>query len=137
MAEPDPVQRPGIVAPGVTVASPAAHLQGPSRSSDVRTGPGAVIGTIEGEELVPQVHIGTEAPRLRLADSLSGLCVRTGELQRSDDLETDPRVRHNAYRDLGVRSLLAVPASPFPAVPLPARRAANRTDLESITDSLD
>ena len=45
LAEPDPVQRPGIVVPGMTLASPAAHLQGPSRSSDVRTGPGAVTGT--------------------------------------------------------------------------------------------
>ncbi len=70
---------------------------------------GAVIESIEGEELVPQVHIGTEAPRLRLADSLSGLCVRTGELQRSDDLLADPRIGHDAYRAIGVRSLLAAP----------------------------
>jgi PAS domain S-box-containing protein len=70
---------------------------------------GAVIESIEGEELVPQVHIGTEAPRLRLADSLSGLCVRTGEVQRSDDVLGDSRVGHDAYRAIGVRSLLAAP----------------------------
>lgn len=70
---------------------------------------GAVIESIEGEELVPQVHLGTEAPRLGLDNSLSGLCVRTGELQRSDDLLADPRVGHEAYRAIGVRSLLAVP----------------------------
>ena len=70
---------------------------------------GAVIESIEGEELVPQVHIGTEAPRLRLADSLSGLCVRTGELQRSDDVLADPRIGHDAYRAIGIRSLLAAP----------------------------
>jgi PAS domain S-box-containing protein len=70
---------------------------------------GAVIEVIEGEELVPQVSIGTEAPRLRLADSLSGLCVRTGELQRSDEAFNDPRIGHDAYRRLGIRSLLAVP----------------------------
>ena len=70
---------------------------------------GAVIESIEDDELVPQVHIGTEAPRLRLADSLSGLCVRTGELQRSDDVLTDPRIGHDAYQAVGVRSLLAVP----------------------------
>lgn len=45
LAEPGPVQRPGIVVPGVTVASPAAHLPGPSRSSDVRTAPGTLTGT--------------------------------------------------------------------------------------------
>ncbi len=70
---------------------------------------GAVIEAIEGDELVPQVHIGTEAPRLRLADSLSGLSVRTGELQRSDDVQNDPRIGHEVYRQIGVRSLLAVP----------------------------
>jgi PAS domain S-box-containing protein len=70
---------------------------------------GAVIEAIDGDELAPQVHIGTEAPRLRLADSLSGLCVRTGELQRSDDVFTDSRIGHDAYRQLGIRSMLAVP----------------------------
>ncbi|MGH7579182.1 MAG: PAS domain S-box protein, partial [Gemmatimonadales bacterium] len=70
---------------------------------------GSVIEVIEGEELVPQVHIGTEPPRLGLADSLSGLCVRTGELQRSDDVFDDPRIGHDAYRRIGIRSLLAVP----------------------------
>ena len=70
---------------------------------------GAVIESIEGEELVPQVHIGTEAPRLRLADSLSGLCVRTGELQRSEDVLNDQRIGHDAYRALGIRSLIAAP----------------------------
>jgi hypothetical protein len=50
---------------------------------------GSVIESIEGDELVPLVHIGLEAPRIRIEGSLSGLCVRTGELQRSDDVLTD------------------------------------------------
>ncbi len=79
------------------------------RSQRLTGATGAVLEAIEGDELVPQVHIGTEAPRLRIENSLSGLCVRTGELQRSDDLTIDPRVDHNAYTPLGVRSLLAVP----------------------------
>ena len=70
---------------------------------------GAVIEAIEGDELVPQVHVGTEAPRLRLADSLSGLAVRSGELQRADDVFNDPRIGHDAYRKIGVRSILVVP----------------------------
>jgi PAS domain S-box-containing protein len=70
---------------------------------------GAVIEAIEGEELVPQVQIGSEAPRLGLTDSLSGLCVRTGELERSGDVFNDPRIGHDAYRRLGIRSLLVVP----------------------------
>ncbi|HEX6107059.1 MAG TPA: PAS domain S-box protein [Gemmatimonadales bacterium] len=70
---------------------------------------GAVIEAIEGDELVPLAHIGTAAPRLKVEGSLSGLCVRTGELQRSDDVLSDPRIEHTAYHDLGVRSLLVVP----------------------------
>jgi PAS domain S-box-containing protein len=79
------------------------------RSQGLTGATGSVIEAIEGEELVPLVHIGLEAPRIGIEGSLSGLCVRTGELQRSDDVLTDPRVTHSAYRDLGVRSLLAVP----------------------------
>lgn len=45
LAEPEPVHRPGIVVPGVTVASPAAHLQGPFPSSELRQGTSAVAGT--------------------------------------------------------------------------------------------
>jgi PAS domain S-box-containing protein len=70
---------------------------------------GAVIEAIEGEDLVPRIHLGTDAPRLKLANSLSGLCVRTGELQRSDDIEHDTRIGHRGHQELGVKSLLAVP----------------------------
>jgi len=79
------------------------------RSQGLTGASGAVIEAIEGEDLVPLVHVGTEAPRLTVGTSLSGLCVRTGELQRSDDLDADPRVGHQSYRSLGIRSLLAVP----------------------------
>ena len=79
------------------------------RSQGITGASGAVIEAIEGEDLVPLVHVGTDAPRLKMSSSLSGLSVRTGELQRSDDLETDPRIGHQAYRRLGIRSLLVVP----------------------------
>ncbi|HEU4681507.1 MAG TPA: GAF domain-containing protein, partial [Gemmatimonadales bacterium] len=64
---------------------------------------------IEGEDLVPLVHVGTEAPRLKVASSLSGICVGTGELQRCDDTLTDTRLPQQPYRDLGIRSILVVP----------------------------
>ena len=70
---------------------------------------GVVVELLDGDELVPQVTIGVESPRLRVDDSLSGAAVRTGELQRSDDVLSDPRVRHDAYRAQEIRSLLAVP----------------------------
>jgi PAS domain S-box-containing protein len=79
------------------------------RSLGLTGASGAVIEVIEGEDLVPIVHVGTEAPRLKLGSSLSGICVQTGELQRSDDTFTDPRVAHQAYRELGIHSLLVAP----------------------------
>lgn len=79
------------------------------RSQALTGASGVVIESIEGEDLVPLVQIGTDAPRLKLNSSLSGICVRTGELQRSDDTFTDERIAHQAYRELGIRSLLIVP----------------------------
>jgi PAS domain S-box-containing protein len=79
------------------------------RSKELTGASGAVIEAIEGEDLVPIVHVGTEAPRLKLSTSLSGICVQTGELQRSDDTFSDPRVAHQAYRELGIHSLLVAP----------------------------
>ncbi|HJX87635.1 MAG TPA: PAS domain S-box protein, partial [Gemmatimonadales bacterium] len=79
------------------------------RSQRLTGASGAVIETIEGDELVPQVSIGAEAPRLPVKGSLSGLSIRTGELQRSDDAWNDPRIEHTHNRDLGIRSLLVAP----------------------------
>jgi PAS domain S-box-containing protein len=79
------------------------------RSQGLTGASGVVIEAIQGEDLVPLVHVGTEAPRLKLSSSLSGICVRTGELQRSDETFSDPRVDHPYYRELGIHSLLVVP----------------------------
>ena len=51
-------------------------------------------------------HLGT---RVDLHSSLTGLAVRTGHLQRSDDTEADPRVDLAACRRLSVASLVCVP----------------------------
>ncbi|HEX2250018.1 MAG TPA: PAS domain S-box protein [Gemmatimonadales bacterium] len=79
------------------------------RSQGLTGASGVVIESVEGDDLVPLIHVGTEAPRLSLSSSLSGLAVRTGELQRCDDTLTDARIGHEAYRDLGVRSILVMP----------------------------
>jgi PAS domain S-box-containing protein len=79
------------------------------RSKGLTGASGAVIEAVQGEDVVPLMHLGTEAPRLKLSSSLSGLCVRTGELQRSDDIATDPRIGHQAYSQLGIRSLMVLP----------------------------
>ena len=79
------------------------------RSKDLTGASGAVIEALEGDDLVPQISVGTEAPRLQMATSLSGLSIRTGELQRCDDIAADSRITPEGYRDLGIRSLLVVP----------------------------
>ena len=79
------------------------------RSRGLTGAGGAVIEMLQGDELVPVVRIGIESPQLPVAGSLSGTCVRTGELQRCDDVLTDPRITHTAYHEQGIRSLLAVP----------------------------
>ena len=79
------------------------------RSRALTGATGVVIERLEGDELVPQLRIGVESPPLQVGNSLSGVCVRTGELQRSDDILTDSRVGHDAYHRQGIRSILAVP----------------------------
>jgi PAS domain S-box-containing protein len=79
------------------------------RSRGLTGASGAVIEAIEGEDVVPLVHVGTAAPQLKMNASLSGICVRTGELQRCDDTQSDSRVPHQAYQELGIRSILVVP----------------------------
>jgi diguanylate cyclase (GGDEF)-like protein len=77
---------------------------------------GANAGVIEiadGEEMVCRVTTGEATPflgvRLKMATSLSGLCVREGLVLRSDDTATDPRVDTEACRRVNARSMLCVP----------------------------
>ncbi|HKH82978.1 MAG TPA: PAS domain S-box protein, partial [Gemmatimonadales bacterium] len=79
------------------------------RSMGLTRASGAVIESIEGDDLVPLVHVGSEAPRLKVSSSLSGLSLRTGELQRCDDVLVDSRIPQDPYREMGIRSILVVP----------------------------
>ncbi len=79
------------------------------RSMGLTGASGAVIERPEGDDLVPQISVGVEAPRLTTAGSLSGLAIESGELQRSDDVAADPRIIQGQYQELGIRSVLAVP----------------------------
>jgi PAS domain S-box-containing protein len=69
----------------------------------------ALIEMVEGDGLVPKVDTGAPAGAPRVETSLSGVCVRTGEVQRCDDTAEDRRVDPDIPRRLGIRSLLAVP----------------------------
>lgn len=74
---------------------------------------GAVVELAEGDEMVYTATAGslqgTEGLRLRLAGSLSGRAVRTGEVLVSHDTETDDRVDLAACRRVHARSMICVP----------------------------
>lgn len=74
---------------------------------------GAVVELAEGEDMVYRATSGLAQEqlglRLKLKGSLSGLCVRTGEILTSVDSEQDPRVNLAACRKLGLRSMIVLP----------------------------
>lgn len=76
---------------------------------------GSVIEMVEGDELVYRAANGVAAAhvglRLKIATSLSGRCVETGEILCCDDTETDARVDLAACRRMGIRSMVVVPLS--------------------------
>ena len=74
---------------------------------------GVVVELVEGEYMVYRCtsqaiahHVGI---RLLRSNSLSGLCVRTAEVLRCDDAESDSRVDAAACRKVGVRSMVCTP----------------------------
>jgi diguanylate cyclase (GGDEF)-like protein len=84
-----------------------------NRAARLTRAAGAVVEIAEGASMVYRAasgagnaFVGTSLP---IATSLSGLCVRTGQVLRCDDAESDPRVDLAACRRVGVRSMLVVP----------------------------
>ena len=73
---------------------------------------GAAIGLSKGREMVCMAAQGT-APdvgaRLDPQSGFSGMCARKRRILLCDDAETDPRVDLAACRQLGTRSMIAVP----------------------------
>jgi len=74
---------------------------------------GAAIVLVRDGEMVCRASSGANAPELGAPlGSQSGLtaeCVKTRQVQRCDDAQTDPRVDAEASRSLGVRSLTIFP----------------------------
>lgn len=86
-----------------------------SRSQSLLRASGAAIaleGT-EAETLICRASSGESAPPrgsvFHAGSGFSGECVRTGELLRCDDTESDDRVDRESCRALGIRSMLAAP----------------------------
>lgn len=74
---------------------------------------GVVVELVEGDEMVYRAAIGTVVDyvgfRLKIQNSISGLCVLNNEVLRSDDTEKDSRVNVEACRKVGARSLVVAP----------------------------
>ncbi len=77
------------------------------------TATGAAVALLRDGEMVCRASSGTGAPdlgtRLNTQFGLSGACLRTRQVERCDNTETDPRVDGAAMLEFDVRSILIVP----------------------------
>src|SRR6184192_2097738 len=74
---------------------------------------GAAIALREGDEMICRASSGQSAPelgaRLQVNSGLSGESVRTRQILRCDNAETDPRVNQESCRLLGIASVVVMP----------------------------
>jgi N-acetylmuramoyl-L-alanine amidase/putative methionine-R-sulfoxide reductase with GAF domain len=74
---------------------------------------GLGIALAENNEIVLRASAGSIKPdlgaRIQRDSAFSGACFRTAQIIRCDDTETDERVNLDACRQLGARSMVAVP----------------------------
>jgi len=74
---------------------------------------GIGIALAENNEIVLRASAGEIKPdvgqRIQRDSAFSGACFRTAQIIRCDDTETDDRVNLHACRQLGARSMVAVP----------------------------
>ena len=74
---------------------------------------GAAIALREGNEMVCRASSGSSAPelgaRLQVNSGLSGESVRTRQILRCDNAETDSRVNQESCRLLGIASVVVMP----------------------------
>ncbi len=74
---------------------------------------GAIVEYTEGDEMVYRGASGFTSPllgtRAKREANLSGLCVRLGQVLRSDDIVLDPRVDPGSFHEVGIRSMVVAP----------------------------
>jgi diguanylate cyclase len=84
-----------------------------TRGQELTKASAGVVEIVDGDEMVYRVTTGEATPflgvRLKMAASLSGLCVREQRVLRSDDTVSDSRVDGEACRRVDARSMLCVP----------------------------
>ncbi len=83
------------------------------RAQYITGGTGAAIALREDEELICRARAGAAAPevgaQLQVSDGLTGESVRTREILRCNDTETDPRVNRESCKALGIASVMVMP----------------------------
>ena len=83
------------------------------RTQIITNADGACIELIEKEELVYGAVSGMAEQflglRLKMENSLSGECIKFGQILVSNDIEKDDRVNKVACRQIGLRSMVVVP----------------------------
>jgi diguanylate cyclase (GGDEF)-like protein len=74
---------------------------------------GAIVEYAEGDEMIYGGASGFASPllgkRTKRESSLSGLCVRLGQVLVSDDVVLDPRVDAGPFQEVGIRSMVVAP----------------------------
>ncbi len=74
---------------------------------------GAAIALVRDVEMVCRASSGSNAPelgaRLSSESGLTAACIKTKQVQRCDDAQSDPRADAEASRNLGVRSVMIHP----------------------------
>ena len=74
---------------------------------------GSAIALRKGEEIVCRASAGPSAPevgvQLQINSGLSGESIRTRQILRCDDAETDARVNRESCRALGIASVVVLP----------------------------
>lgn len=84
-----------------------------TKAQEVTGSAGVAIAVTEGGRIVCRGSAGSSAPPigtpLNPTSGFTALCYRTGAVVRCDDAETDERVDQAACKELGVRSIVAVP----------------------------
>ena len=74
---------------------------------------GAAIALLENDEMICRASAGPSAPELgaevQVKTGLTGESVRTRQVLRCDDAETDSRVNRESCRPLGIRSVMVMP----------------------------
>jgi putative methionine-R-sulfoxide reductase with GAF domain len=74
---------------------------------------GTAIALLEGDEMICRASAGPSAPALgtqvQMKSGLTGESVRTRQVLRCDDAETDSRVNRESCRALGIKSVMVVP----------------------------